>query len=94
MNDPNLSIRIKKYRTLAAADASAEGLRLGLKEEEMTSFLFSADLNAIWDAQHGRQYKKPVYTMGVLQSITPMYNELGFLSDEEYRKIMGKEREK
>ena len=60
----------------------------------MNRFLFSADSNAIWDAQEGRAYRKPVYTKPVEQPIAPMYDELGFLSDEEYKRIMGKERQK
>ena len=97
MNTPAVYARVREYRRLTAMDARAEALRLGLSEEEADSFFFSADSDAIWDAQVGRAYRKPVYSNPVLlllQPIAPMYDELGFLSDEEYKKITGKERKK
>ena len=96
MNNPVVYARAREYRKLTAADAKAEALRLGLSEEEADSFFFSADSDAIWDAQAGRAYRKPVYSnpMLLLQPIVPMYDELGFLSDEEYKRITGKERKK
>lgn len=94
MNNPQLVARVREYRSLAAADARTEGLRLGLNDDEMNRFLFSADSNAIWDAQEGRAYRKPIYTKPAQQPVVAMYDELGFLSDEEYKRIMGKEREK
>jgi hypothetical protein len=93
MNTPAVVARVREYRALTAADATAEGLRHGLTEEEMSNFLFTADSNAIWDAQEGRAYRKPVYTVRVQQP-KAMYDELGFLSDEEYKRLMGKERQK
>jgi len=90
MSDPVVE-RVSQYRKLTAADAKAEGRRLGLNKEEMDIFLFSADSNAIWDAEQGRPYTAPVYTPPAPR-IVPMYDELGFLSDAEYKKIMGKER--
>jgi hypothetical protein len=93
MNTPAVVARVREYRMLTAADAKAEGLRLRLTAEEMDKFLSSADSNAIWDAQEGRAYRKPVYTQQQ-QLIVPMFDELGFLSDEEYKRIMGKERQK
>lgn len=91
MNDSVVE-RVSQYRKLTAADAKAEGRRLGLSKEEMDIFLFSADSNAIWDAEQGRPYTAPVYTPPALPLIRPMYDELGFLSDAEYKQITGKER--
>jgi hypothetical protein len=93
MNDPVVIARVAEYRKLTAADAKAEGRRLGLNKEELDTFLFSADSNAIWDAEQGRPYTPPVYSPPA-PLVTPMYEELGFLSDAEYKRIMGKERQK
>jgi hypothetical protein len=92
MNDPVVIARITEYRKLTAAHARAEGCRLGLNKQDLDSFLFSADSNAIWDAEQGRPYTAPVYTAPAPQLIVPMYDELGFLSDSEYKRIMGRER--
>jgi hypothetical protein len=94
MNTPAVVARVREYRRLTAADVKTEALRLGLTAEEADSFSFTADSNAIWDAQEGRDYRKPVYTKRLQQPVVPMYDELGFLSDEEYKRIMGKERQK
>ncbi len=94
MNTPTVVARVREYRMLTAADAKTEGLRLRLTDEELDKFLFTADSNAIWDAQQGRAYRKPVYTVPPQQLIVPMYDEMGFLTDEEYKRIMGKERQK
>jgi len=91
MNDAVVE-RVSQYRKLTAADVKAEGRRLGLSKEEMDTFLFSADSNAIWDAEQGRPYTAPVYTPPAPPFIRPMYDELGFLSDAEYKQITGKER--
>jgi len=92
MNDPVVIARITEYRKLTAVHARAEGRRLGLNKQELDSFLFSADSNAIWDAEQGRPYTAPVYTTPAPQLIVPMYDELGFLSDAEYKRLMGTER--
>jgi hypothetical protein len=94
MNTPAVIARVKEYRMQTAKDAQEEATRLALDSEETQTFLFSADSNAIWDAQQGRQYRKPVYTPRPLPTIVPMYDELGFLSDEEYKRLTGKERKK
>ena len=82
--------RVNAYRKLAAADAAAEAKLLGLTQEEKKTYMFDADSNAIWDAQAGVPYKKFPYKKP--ETPGPPYTELGFLSDEEYKKIMGKER--
>ena len=92
MNNP-VNARVREYRRLTAADARAEAERLGLNEEERAKFFFSADSNAIWDAQAGYRYTKPVYKKRV-EEPAPVYDELGFLTDEEYKKITGKDRQK
>ena len=89
--DDTVVERVSQYRKLTAADAKAEGRRLGLSKEELSNFLFSADSNAIWDAEQGRPYTAPVYTPPV-PAVSPMYEELGFLTDAEYKQITGKER--
>jgi hypothetical protein len=94
MNHPEIVARVREYRSLTASDARAEAQRLGLGEEERTYFLSNADSNAIWDAQEGRAYRKPVYTPRQPPVTVPLYDELGFLTDEEYKRIMGKERKK
>jgi hypothetical protein len=94
MDNATVIQRVRKYRADAAKDARDIAAELGLTAEERSNFFFSADSNAIWDAQEGRAYRKPVYTPPPPPMIVPMYDELGFLSDEEYKRIMGKERKK
>ena len=86
----NIVERVEAYRKLAAADSAAEAKRLGLSQEEKKTYMFDADSNAIWDAQAGLPYIKFPYKK--TEAPGPAYTELGFLNDEEYKKIMGKER--
>ena len=83
--------RVEAYRKLAAADAAAEARLLGLSQEEKKKYMFDADSNAIWDAQAGIPYTKFPYKKP--EAPQPTYTELGFLSDEEYKKITGKVRD-
>lgn len=92
MDNATVRQRVMEYRAAASKDAQAMAKDLGLTSEERNRFLFSADSNAIWDAQEGRAYRKPIYTPPPPPMIVPMYDELGFLSDEEYKRITGKER--
>lgn len=94
MNDPVVTARVMEYRKLTAADAKEEAARLGLSPEEKWDFLFTADSNAIWDAQEGRAYTKPLYTPRAPSITAPTYDELGFLSDEDYKRITGNSRKK
>lgn len=92
MDNATARQRVVKYRAATAKDAQAIARELGLTAEETNNFLFNADSNAIWDAQEGRSYRTPVYTPRQPAIVAPMYDELGFLSDEEYKRITGKER--
>jgi hypothetical protein len=93
MDNPIVQQRVIEYRKLASADTLAEAKLLGLNQQETKEYLFDADSNAIWDAQAGYPYTKFLYrkaeTIG-----GPMYTELGFLSDEEYKLVTGKNRQK
>jgi hypothetical protein len=84
--------RVREYRRMTAEDGKAQSIELGLSAEETRRFLSSADSNAIWDAQEGRPYRKPVYVKPA--SPLPKYTEMGFLSDEEYIRLMGVPRTK
>lgn len=94
MDNATVRQRVMKYRAAASKDAQGIARELGLSAEERDRFLFSADSNAIWDAQQGRPYRAPVYTPPPPQIVVPMYSELGFLNHEEYKRLMGKERKK
>ena len=94
MENATVRQRVMKYRAAASKDAQAIARELGLTAEETNNFLFSADSNAIWDAQEGRAYRTPVYTPREPPIVAPMYDELGFLSDEEYKRLTGNERKK
>ena len=91
--DLNTSARVLEYRGLAAKDAKAQAAELGLSAQETKSLLFDADSNAIWDAQQGSPYQKHLYKKPI-EASQPRYTELGFLSDEEYKRIMGLPRPK
>jgi len=93
MENPIVRQRILEYRKLASADTLAEAKLLGLTKQETKEYLFDADSNAIWDAEAGNPYTKFLYKKTEVIS-APVYTELGFLSDEEYKRVMGKDRQK
>jgi hypothetical protein len=80
---------VRERRRMCALDAIEVALRLGLSETEKKEFLFDADSNAIWDAQANYPYKKPIYKPKILTVPSPIYSELGFLNEEEKKRLNG-----
>jgi hypothetical protein len=76
-------------RNKAAIDGKAEAKKNNLNKEETRNFLFDADSNAIWDAEAGLPYSPFLYVKKPEEPKT-IYTELGFLSDEEYKRVTGK----
>ena len=85
-----LNALIQERRALARADVKADAKALGMNAEDTRNFLFDADSNAIWDAQQGRPYSRPVPPKK--EEKLPTYTELGFLSDEQFKELMGHSR--
>lgn len=86
--------QVRERRRQAAIDGQAEAIKHNLNEQETYDFLFHVDSNAIWDAQANLPYKKIAYIKKAEEKPVPMYTELGYLSNEEYKKITGKEKPK
>lgn len=80
---------VRERRRQCALDAIEMATRLGLSEAEKKEFLFDADSNAIWDAQANYPYRKPVYTPKEPRLISPIYSELGFLNEDEKKRLLG-----
>jgi hypothetical protein len=78
---------VRERRRMCALDAIELAAQLGLSEAEKKDFMFSADSNAIWDAQANYPYRKPVYTPKQPAVTGPMYSELGFLSEEQKKRL-------
>jgi hypothetical protein len=78
---------VRERRRQCALDAIEMATRLGLSEAEKKEFLFEADSNAIWDAQANYPYKKPVYKPKEPTLTSPIYSELGFLSETEKKRL-------
>jgi len=66
-------------------DVMMDARALGLTADDTRMYLFNADSNAIWDAQQGRPYSRPVPP----KKEVPNCNELGFLSDEQFKALTG-----
>jgi len=86
-----LNTLIQLRRKQAAADAARDAQLLCMTSAETKAFMFDADSNAIWDAQQGRPYTKHIPSPTLEQG--PLYSELGFLTDDQYKIVMGKARE-
>lgn len=71
---------IRERRAQAYADAAADARELGLSLEDTRAFLSNADSNAIWDAQQGVPYRRPVPPKK--EVALPKYTEMGFLPDK------------
>jgi hypothetical protein len=71
---------IRERRAQAYADAAADASALGLSEGDTRAFLSNADSNAIWDAQQGMPYRRPVPPKK--EVVLPKYTELGYLSEK------------
>jgi hypothetical protein len=79
---------IMERRRQALIDCLAEAKRLGLNDKETADYRFGADSNAIWDAQEGKPYRFFAYTPRVVVT-GPMYDELGFLTEEQKKALLG-----
>jgi len=83
---------IRKRRAQAHRDALEDARALGMNEEETRAFLSSADSNTIWDAQQGHRYKRAMPPKK--EPELPKYTEMGVLSDEQFKALMGHNRER
>jgi len=82
---------VRARRVQAYADAAADARALGMSSEDTRVYLFNADSNAIWDAQQGKPYSRPVPPKK--EVILPKYTELGFLTDEQFKALTGQSRQ-
>ena len=87
-----LNAIIRGRRARAYADAAEDARALGMCAEDTRMYLFDADSSAIWDAQQGLPYSRPVPPKKEVAQTK--YTEMGFLSDEQFKALMGRAREK
>jgi hypothetical protein len=82
---------VRARRAQAYSDAAADARALGLSAEDTRVYLFNADSNAIWDAQQGRPYTRPVPPKKEVE--LPKYTELGFMTDEQFTALTRQRRQ-
>lgn len=83
---------ISQRRAQAAKDALSDALKRGLNADETNDYVLSATSNAIWDAQQGLPYMKPMYEPPPPKTTGPMYHELGFLNGQTIQEYLANKR--